>query len=142
MEEQESSLEEMMAMQQALQRKQIIAGNKAFLKMVEQTIKQLEDLKPEDRLKYANGIRIILNAMGGSLQGWAKWCNLAVMDDMTEEELKKCFEIMKPLCIEWLKCDYELTESKTIEMEKEENGEEPSTKGSPKERKKPNLYVA
>lgn len=134
-------VEEKMEEMQALQRKQIVLGNKTYMKMLENIIKQLEEYKPEDRLAFANGILMVINAMAGSIQGWSKWCNINVMSSMNKEELEKCFEKMRTLAIEWLRCDYEITESKTLDMEKSETEEE-TTRSGKSSKKKPNLYVA
>jgi len=98
---------------------QIAQGNRQYLKMIEMSIEELKKLDPTDRLGYAFGILLIVGSLSGSLQGWAKWCNVKNMQSINLDEFKKIFPKMRKLTIEWLKIDHEITEAKTIEIEKE-----------------------
>lgn len=125
--------------------RKIIDGNKKYMEAIKNGIEQLEKLDPKDRLSFALGILVVVSSLTQSLQGWSKWCNLKNMDGITLEEFKKCFPKMRELAIKWLEIDHDITDAKTLDLEKDleklTNGNGDKTK---KKGKTPlsNLYVA
>lgn len=97
----------------------IIQSNKGYIELCNQSIEEINKCDPKDRLEYALSILIIVSVMNGSIQGWAKWCNLKPMNDIKMEEFKEIFPRMKELAKEWITIDKEITKTKVEELEEE-----------------------
>lgn len=83
-----------------------------WIKDVEKSKKEINRLKTKDRLQTAASIAKLHTAILASLQGWAAWLkNPAVLDQLSEEELKETFEIYKKLAIEFLDLDLKMSSS-------------------------------
>jgi len=120
--------EQMMEMIEA----KTVEANRLYIKQLKQTLEFIEELdkKPDkDRLALANMINHLVGVLIGSIQGWQKWCNLNSMDtQLTLEELKDIVPKMKRLVKEWIKIDIAITEVKTEELAKKQEGKKAAKK--------------
>lgn len=83
-----------------------------WVKQVEANKKAIKDLDTKDRLAIAASIAKLHIAIAASLQGWAAWLrNPAVMDQLTEEELKETFETFRKLAVDFLDLDLKMSSS-------------------------------
>jgi len=123
-------------------KRKVAETNRRYIKMIEATLKFINELDPNDRLGYAFAVQMVVSAMMGSLKGWEKWCNIKNMNSIKLEEFQEIFPKMKALMEEWLNIDLAITMAKTREIEEDLNGN-----GKDKTRSKPSkeaskLYVA
>lgn len=83
-----------------------------WIRDVEKTKKQIEKLKTKDRLQTAASIVKLHTSILASMQGWAMWLkNPAVLDQLTEAELKETFETFKKLALEFMELDLKMSSS-------------------------------
>ena len=85
---------------------------KKWIKGVEATKRAIKRLKTEDRLQTCSGLLKIHTSIAASLHGWGAWLkNPAVLDQLSEEELKESFDVFKKLAVEFLDLDLKMSKS-------------------------------
>lgn len=99
-----------------IKKQEIMRMNQEYLDMLKIIIKQVKELKPEDRLDYASGLNKIIIALSGSIHGWETWCNVDNMCDIELKEFEEYFPKMKKMAIEWLEIDYKITKLKSKDL--------------------------
>jgi len=96
---------------------------KKWIKDLEASKKRLMKLRTDDRLKTCSSILILHLAILRSLSGWAVWLkNPAVLDQLSEVELKEVFDTFRSLAISFTDLD--------IKMSKAVLAKKPQTKKS------------
>lgn len=95
---------------------------KKWITDVEKSKEEIEKLKTKDRLQTAAGIVKLHTAILASLQGWSMWLkNPAVLDQLSEEELKETFEVFKTLAIKFMDLDLKMSTSVMKKREKKKS---------------------
>lgn len=84
--------------------------------LLEKTLKQMEKLKPEDRLGYVSAICALNIIIVNSCNGWLQWLTSPqVMDEFSEDELKQLFDFFRKIAKEFLEADQNWTRKKQKE---------------------------
>jgi len=101
---------------------------KKWTEMIEEYVSQIKSLKPTDRMSYAQAITKIINALAFSLKGWSQWfSSIDMLNNISEEEYKKIFTIMRKHALGLLQLDFQITLKK--EKEQEEKKKKQKKKG-------------
>ena len=89
---------------------------KDWAALLEKTLKQMEKLKPKDRLGYVSAISALNTIIVNSCSGWLHWLTSPrVMDDFSEDELKELFDFFRKVAKEFLESDLGWTRKKQKE---------------------------
>lgn len=81
---------------------------KDFLK---KSIKEIKDLKPNDRLDVSYGLYFLFFALSKSCGGWLQWLqNPSVIKEFSEDQLREYYDSAKKSIMELLELDYKATD--------------------------------
>ena len=96
-----------------------------WIDKMEDILKKIESLDPEDRLSYWRALQICSSAIYESVIGWSQYLsNPVIQDKFSMEEIKGIFEVYRKIAVEFIKLDIEATslfEKKISEEKKKKN---------------------
>jgi len=81
-----------------------------WVKVCEEMIKLIDEMKPEDRLNLVSGIASCNMALANSVNGWVRWLtDPRVMNEMKNEDLQEFFGEFQVLAKRFLRLDIKAT---------------------------------
>ena len=93
---------------------ELVKQTEKYIGVLEKSIIQIKNAKPDDRLDYAFEFSKCLNAMEFSIKYWKNWIeNLTALIQLKVEDWKFVYPKIKNLAVDFLTVDLEITKTKT-----------------------------